>query len=407
MPASMTLFAVLVIVFVAFSARAGRAYVSAPMVFMLAGFGFAGTAFQGLGGAGVKAVAEVTLALLLFHGAAELRTADLRAEAARVGRLLLVALPLTMVGTFLLVRWLLPSLDPWLAVVLAAALAPTDSALSAATVRDPAVPGRVRRLLNLESGLNDGLATPVVLFAIAAAAGTSGVTTTMPSAVGAGVLGIVLGALVGIAVGRALLGARRRSWADEHLVPLAVLVTPLLCYFGASVLGGNGFMAAFVAGSAFAGTHGPDHDAATTDLELTRLTSALLGCAAWMLFGAATAGHVAALVQWQTVVVAVASLTVLRMVPVAVSLAGAGLDRHAVVFVGWFGPRGLPCVVFALIADDALAGRPGAATTVATIATAVVLSVLAHGLTAPPLSAAYGARTTRTAGRSRGLTLDG
>ncbi|PKH41340.1 Sodium/hydrogen exchanger family protein [Nocardioides alpinus] len=109
-----------------------------------------------------------------------------------------------------------------------------------------------------------------------------------------------------------------------------------------------------------------------------------------MLFGAATATHVAALVQWQSVAIAVASLTVLRMGPVALSLTGSGLDARSRLFIGWFGPRGLPSVVFALIANDALEGGPGAATVVATVATTVVLSVVGHGLTAPPLSAWLG-----------------
>ncbi len=392
MSATMTLFAVVVIAFVVLSARAGRAYVSAPMVFMVAGFVFGSTALYDGTGSSIKAVAEATLALLLFHGAAELQPRDLRTESLMTGRLVLVALPVAMVGTFLLVRLLFPAIDVWLAVVLAAALAPTDSALSAATVLNPSVPARIRRVLNLESGLNDGLATPVVLFAIAAAAGTSGGPENNHGALRAVLavaIGVAFGSLTGLATGRALRTARRRGWAEDNLVPLAVLAVPLLCYYGAGILGGNGFMAAFVAGVTYATTHSSTTEAAI-DLELTRLTSAFLGCAAWMLFGAATATYLSALVHWQTVVVAVASLTVLRIAPVALSLTGSGLDLRSLLFLGWFGPRGLPSVVFALIANDALAGQPGAATVVATIAATVVLSVLAHGLTAPPLSAAYG-----------------
>lgn len=392
MSAAMTLFALVVIVFGALSARAGRAYVSAPMVFMLAGFTLGSTRFYELDASTVKVVAELTLALLLFHGAAELKPGDLRTESLMTGRLLFIAMPVSLVGTFVLVRLLLPTTDVWLALVIAAAVATTDSALAAATVLNPEVPSRIRRLLTLESGLNDGLATPVVLFAIAAAAGTHTSSRNDHGALEALLaiaVGVAFGALVGVAVGRSLRAARRRDWADESILPLAVLAIPLLCYYGASVLGGNGFMAAFVAGITYATTHvSPRH--ASADLELTRLGSALLGCAAWMLFGAATAAHVASIVQWQSLVIAVASLTVLRVAPVALSLAGSGLDLRSRLFIGWFGPRGLPSVVFALIANDALNGRPGAATVVATVATTVVLSVVAHGLTAPPLSASLG-----------------
>ncbi|PKH41341.1 Sodium/hydrogen exchanger family protein [Nocardioides alpinus] len=251
MSAAMSLFALVVIVFGALSARAGRAYVSAPMVFMLAGFVLGSTRFYELEGSTIKVVAELTLALLLFHGAAELRPRDLRTEWALTGRLLFVALPMSLAATFVLIRVLLPGLDVWLALVMAAALAPTDSALATATVLNPAVPVRVRRLLNLESGLNDGLATPVVLFAIAAAAGTHTSSRGDHGALEAVVAiatGVTLGALVGLGVGRSLDHARRRGWTDESILPMAVLAVPLLCFYGADLLGGNGFMAAYVAG---------------------------------------------------------------------------------------------------------------------------------------------------------------
>lgn len=402
MSATIALFALLVVGFVAVSARAGRAHVSAPMVFMFAGFAFANTDHYDLPGSAIKTVAEVTLALLLFHGAAELRPRHLRRDAAITARLLLIAFPLTVAGTCALVLLILPGLDPWLAVALAAALAPTDSALSPAAVLDPAVPARIRRVLSLESGLNDGLATPVVLFAIAAAAGTTTADDQhgAAKAVLAVVIGVAFGILAGVAAGRVLRAARRRGWVEDSLVPVAVLAVGLLAYYGAAMLGGNGFMAAFVAGTAYAASAGSPSVQADRDLEFTRLSSALLGAAAWMLFGAATSTHLAELVHWQSVLIAVASLTLLRMAPVALSLAGLGLGVRSSLFVGWFGPRGLPSVVFALIASDALGNRSGAATLVATIAATVTLSVLAHGLTAPPMSAAYGAWARR-------LTRDG
>ena len=328
MSASMALFALVVIAFVALSARIGRVYVSAPMVFMVAGFGFGSTSVYGLGTAGIQAVAVTTLALLLFHGAAELKPRDLLTESLRASRLLLIALPLTMVATFFLVRHLVPELNAWLAVLLAAALAPTDSALAPATVLNPSVPVRVRRMLNLESGLNDGLATPVVLFAISAAAGTlNGSDHDALTAVMAIVIGVAFGAPTGAGVGHALRLARGRGWADEKLVPLAVLATPLFAYFGADAAGGNGFMAAFISGITYATTK-THSEALASELDVVGLASALLGGAAWMLFGAASAAYLAALVHWQTLVIAVASLTVLRMVPVALSLIGSGLHRR-------------------------------------------------------------------------------
>lgn len=390
MAGTLALFAALVIAYVSLSARAGRAYVSAPMIFLLAGFVVGRGTFYTFEATTVKVVAEVTLALLLFQGAAELAPRDLRRESLITGRLLLIGLPLTIAACFVLVLLVFPGSNVWLALLLGAALAPTDSALIPAALNNPVVPDRVRRILSVESGLNDGIATPIVLFAISAVVGTSAGSSDhgMLRALLAILTGVAFGAVSGLASGRVLRAARRLGWAHDELIPLAVLVVPLLAYYGASAVGGNGFMSAFIAGTAFATTQA--RTAAGADLLLTGLTSALLGCAAWMLFGAATAAHMSSLVQWQTVLVALLSLTVMRLVPVALSLAGAGLRGQTLLFLGWFGPRGLPSVVFALIANEGLAGRAEASAVVSTIAVTVILSVLAHGFSAPPLAQRYG-----------------
>lgn len=396
MAGTLALFAAVVIAYVSVSARAARAYVSAPMVFLLAGSALGSQTFYTVDAATMKIVAEVTLALLLFHGAAELRPGDLRREAIVTGRLLLIALPLTMGACVVLVLLLFPDSNVWLAVLLGAALAPTDSTLVPAAVGNPVVPARVRRILSLESGLNDGIATPIVLFAISAAVGTStGGDHGMLRALLAILVGVVFGAAAGLASGRVLRVARDRGWAEDELVPLAILVVPLPGYYGASALDGNGFMSAFIAGTAFAATQ-PSAERASADLRLTGLTSALLGCAAWLLFGAASAAYMSSMLRWQTLVLALLTLTVVRIVPVAVGLAGTGLRRPTLLFMGWFGPRGLPSVVFALIANDGLAGRSEASTVVSAIAVTVVLSVLAHGLSAPPLAERYGRWTRAT-----------
>lgn len=396
MAGTLALFAAVVIVYVSFSASAGRVYLSAPMIFMLVGFAFGSHSFYTVDAATMKIVAEVTLALLLFHGAAELKPHDLRRESIITGRLLLIALPLTMAACSFLVLLLFPGSDIWLALLLGAALAPTDSALIPAAVNNPVVPARVRRILALESGLNDGIATPIVLFAISAVVGTSSGTGDrgLWPAMLAILTGVIFGAASGLGAGWLLRIARDRNWAHDELVPLAVLVVPLLSYYGASAVDGNGFMAAFVAGTVFATTQPPRADLGTdlgTDLRLTGLTSALLGCAAWMLFGTATATYMSSLIRWQTVLLALLTLTVVRVVPVVVSLAGSGLRGQTSMFLGWCGPRGLPSVVFALIANDGLAGQPEASTVVSAIAVTVILSVLAHGISAPPLAKRYGA----------------
>jgi NhaP-type Na+/H+ or K+/H+ antiporter len=203
-----------------------------------------------------------------------------------------------------------------------------------------------------------------------------------------------VGAVVGYLAGRLVEEARDRGWAETALLPIATLAVPLLCYYGAHELGGNGFIAAFVAGTAYAASQASVADLHDT-VGVTSLTSTLLGYAVWMVFGAVAVSDLGQLVSWQDLAYAVLSLTVLRTAPVALSLLGSGLRPQTVVFVGWFGPRGLASIIFALIAFESLDGDPAVSTILSVIATTVVLSVLAHGLTATPWSERYGSWANR------------
>jgi NhaP-type Na+/H+ or K+/H+ antiporter len=393
--AGVGVFALLVILFVSLSARIGRAYLTGPIIFIVAGAVLGRTIVSGDADSTViRSIAEVTLALMLFHDASQLQPRELRGDSGITLRLLLVGLPLTMGGGYLLARGLFPDIGIWLALLLAAALTPTDAGLGAATVLNPVVPVRVRRILNVESGLNDGLATPVVLFAVAVAAGARP-EHALPEAVREIAVGALVGAVAGFLSGRLLESARSSGWAQDSLIPIGTLAVPLLCYFGSVELHGNGYIAAFVAGTAFASaqanverTHG--------SLDLTDQVSAFLGYAVWTLFGIAAAAHLELLVRWQTLLFAVLSLSVLRMVPVALSLLGTGPRTPSVLFIGWFGPRGLASVIFALIAYESLQGDPQVSTVVGVIATTVTLSVVAHGVSAAPWAQRYGAWVQKT-----------
>jgi NhaP-type Na+/H+ or K+/H+ antiporter len=171
--AAALLFALLVLGFTTVSAALGRRLITAPLAFVTFGavLGFAVAPLQGTVTEPVKLVAEVTLVLILFHDAAQVRPREIGADRGLYARLLLIGFPLTILLGFLLARLLFPDLPVMMALLLGAALAPTDAGLGAPTVLNPVVPTRVRRALNVESGLNDGLATPVVLFAIAVLAG--------------------------------------------------------------------------------------------------------------------------------------------------------------------------------------------------------------------------------------------
>ena len=198
-------------------------------------------------------VAELTLALILFHDAAQVPPRQIEADRGLVLRLLLVGLPLTVPIGFLAARMVFPAMPVMMALLLAAASAPTDACLGAATVLNPVVPVRIRRALNVESGLNDGLITTVVLFAIAAAAGEEGLNAGVSAVQGLFELGVgdAMGAAVGAGGGLLLGWSRRRDLSTPDTRSLGVPVLPILAYCLVAVVGGNSFVAAFVAGTAF------------------------------------------------------------------------------------------------------------------------------------------------------------
>jgi NhaP-type Na+/H+ or K+/H+ antiporter len=279
--------------------------------------------------------------------------------------------------------------------VIAATVAPTDAALGAPLMADRRIPARVRRELNVESGLNDGLVTPVVTFVVAGAVAEAASQPELSP--GAALLDLALGVLVGVGVGvvggAALRLARRRSWATAGAETVAVLALGLLAYAGAVEAGANGFVAAFVGGLAF----GAARKATADVLGFASEAGELLAIVVWFLFGA-IAVPVLDGAPWSVAVFAVLALSIGRMVPVAIALAGTGLSRPTVAFLGWFGPRGLATVVFALIAYDELDPGDTRTTMLAAIVATVLLSVVAHALTAKPLAGRYAAYVERSGG---------
>ena len=382
------------------SARALRRIdVSAPMAFVAAGalLSIALPDLDASAQAKLTLLTEMTLALILFHDAAQVQPRQIDADKGLIVRLLLVGLPLTLGAGWLVGHAVFPGMSGLMLLLLAAAVAPTDAGLGAATVLNPVVPVRVRRMLNVESGLNDGLCTPFVLFAIAALAGEEGLRPV--ESIRAALVDLAVGTLVGVAVGAgaalALGWSRRHGYSSRQTRPLAVLVLPLLAYFGAELAGGNAFVAAFVAGTAFAGSARWLQDEESS-LGLTEALADPLGFAVWFAFGLVAVPLLVDHVGWAEVAFAVLALTVLRMVPVALALLGTGLRAPTVAFVGWFGPRGLASVVFALLAAEGLELDADLTRVLTTICLTVLLSVLAHGLSADPLSARYGAWAQRT-----------
>jgi len=368
-----------------FAARLGRVGLSSAIVFVAVGFAFT-QIFDVLHVPAepelVKVVAEVTLVWMLFADASAVQLTDFRRDLMVYVRLLGIGLPLTILLGGLVAVALL-GFGVWPALLVGAALAPTDAALGASVMSDPTVPSRIRRVLNVESGLNDGIATPIVLVAIAGVAADEGIGGVHGPghALVALLVGLLVGVLVGGAGGVLIRHARRKRWLSEELSGPATLALALLAYTGTLLVDGNGFVAAFVGGLVFGNTAGPGGEKEAYFVEQSADLAAMIS---WLIFGALAVPAIGRWFEWPVFGYALLSLTAIRMVPVALALLGSGFDRFSVAFIGWFGPRGLASVIFALLALEDLG--PAAQEVTATIALTVLLSVGAHGLTARPFA---------------------
>jgi len=332
-------------------------------------------------------VAELALVLLLFSDATRIDLRALRRELAWPTRLLLIGLPLTMLAGSVVGVLVFPEMALASVVLLATMLASTDAALGQKVVSDPAVPGRVRQALDVESGLNDGLAVPFFLVALAIA--NAELDTDVPSAVLGSMAaqigwGLVGGLVAGVLGGLLFRAADHRDWIGREWRQMVPLAAALLAFTIAVTLGGSGFIAAFVGGLAFGRLSGARGSAVTL---LAEDTGGLLAAVTWIGFGAMALTLALPHITWQVILYAALSLTLVRMLPVALALAGQGLKRPTVAFIGWFGPRGLASLVFALLAFER--GVPEGEVVLTTVLVTVALSVLLHGLTSVPLVAAY------------------
>jgi sodium/hydrogen antiporter len=336
----------------------------------------------------VRTLAEATLAVVLFADASRIKLRVLQREYAVPLRLLGVGLPLTIVAGALLAIAIFPHLNAAEAVVLAVLLAPTDAALGQAVVTEPRLPSRIRQGLNVESGLNDGICVPLLLIALAAADVDDKVTsshhavTIVAEEIGYGILGGAAARLIAAAL--VIVGHRREmiSGAWLQVIPIAGAA---LAYGIAVALGGSGFIAAFLAGAIFGALVPHESEEAS---RLNEELGDLLGGVTFLIFGAVLLGTALKHVTWQAALYAVLSLTVVRMLPVAIAMTGSGAKRQTVGFLGWFGPRGLASIVFAVITIQE-AHLAGSNTILLATYLTVGLSVAAHGLTAAPLARRY------------------
>jgi NhaP-type Na+/H+ or K+/H+ antiporter len=384
------------------ASRIERTPINGPLVFMAFGF-MVGPDVLGLidpqvRGEEMKTVAELTLALVLFTDSSNADLGMLRRSFRIPQRMLLIGLPLTIVFGFGVAKLLFPELPLLTLAILATMLAPTDAALGQAVVTNPAVPAPIREGLNVESGLNDGICVPILFTFLALAAGAEGSATEIALALIAEEIGIGLVVGVGLSVVGRYAGAAafQRGWIDESWLQIPVLALGVACFAVAQAAGGSGFIACFTGGLVFGGLVKQDKEALLAGAEGG---GKLLSLLTWVIFGAAVVGRYAGDMDWPVVVYSLLSLTIIRMLPTGLSLLGLGVRWDAKLFLGWFGPRGLASIVFAVIAiDQNVAGSSVLATTVVCT---VALSVLAHGLTANPLARAYSERAKTDPGLQR------
>ncbi len=378
---------------------------TSPMVFVLFGLlvgpDMLGLIHLPLGNGFINGLAELTLVLTLFIDASRIDLRRLNAQHDLPLRLLGIGLPLTIAAGTGLALLFFPHLSIWEAGLLGVVLAPTDAALGQAVVENERVPERIRQTLNVESGLNDGLAFPALLVFLSLASASA---ETMSLGEWAVFIGrqLVLGPLAGIGTG--FLGsclverAAGKRWIKRTFLQISVLSLALLAYAGAELIGGNGFIAAFTAGLV-TGTRSrilrdPLEDFGEAEGQLLNLV-------VFLIFGSIMLPPAFRSLTWIDVVYALISLTAIRMIPVLLSLAGTRLKAATYVFVGWFGPRGLASIIYLLLITDA--GDISAAGDIyATVITTVFLSVLLHGLSAAPAAAYYGKHMSRMKSKADG-----
>lgn len=394
-------FAVLALLVLAWAVTSGllsRANITGPLVFTVAGYVLGnrdwGPLTVDVDAPSVHRLAELTLAMLLFADASRVNLSRLKRDINLPARLLGIGLPLSVLFGSLLAAWLFDDFTWALAGYVGATLAPTDAALSAQVINDQRIPMRLRRALNVESGLNDGIVTPIVTFTLAVAAGQLGAAHEDGADDGGGALlelaaGVSVGVVVGLASAKLLTYGSRRDWITSGAGRLGTFAAALSSFALAVAFSGNGFIAAFVAGIAFRA--GLDENVVDADnaIELPELVGEILAFAVWFLFGATLVPVFVHNFDLPLLAYAVLSLTIVRIVPVAVALLGTGLDGRTVVFVGWFGPRGLASVVFALLAIEEIGETEVVERAVAAVSLTVLLSIALHGISAGPLGRRY------------------
>jgi len=386
-------FAALLFVYSLISEKVERLSLSGPIVFVAVGVALGPLGLEWFNpsvnfGNG-KLLIDLTLALFLFVDAAGANLSVLRKNWRIPGRMLLLGLPLTMLLGAILAMMLFPEFSVFEAAILGVMLAATDAALGKAVVTNQGVPAHLREGLSAESGLNDGLAVPFLLLFIALEQGSvvrgEGVALELlAEEVG---IGLAVGVVLSLIAAKVVRLAREADWLGHVWQRMSVPALAILIFAVAQGLHGSGYIAAFVGGLCFRAAMKEDVHAMLLPAEGA---GEVLAMAAWVLFAMMLLPAALPHVAWSEVIYAVLSLTVIRMMPIILSLTGAGEPMANKAFLAWFGPRGLASLAFATIVWSEQI--PQAGTVVAVTIVTVGISLVVHGVTARPFASRLAGR---------------
>jgi len=385
----LAILAVYVFIYSIIAGRIERGFFSGPIVFVASGI-ILGPLVLGLFDLQIttrelRILADLTLALVLFVDAANADLSTLKRHIKIPSRMLLIGLPGVILLGFGFAVLLFDGLSLFEAAILATMLAATDAALGKAVITNKSVPIHVREGLNAESGLNDGLCVPVLFVFIALAEGVDAHGSGMSLALTLVAEELGIGLLVGIglsAIAAPLLSACwRRGWVTEVWVQVTIIALAIACFAVAQSMHGSGYIAAFTGGLLFGHLAKDSTHKLVLAAEGDAETLAML---TWLVFGAAVVGQFADLITWQVIGYSVLSLTLIRVMPIFLSLTGSEEPVASKLFLGWFGPRGLASIVFAIIVMNN--DLPGGKLMAMVVACTVILSLIAHGITARPLA---------------------
>ena len=391
------LFAALIFLYSIFASRIERMLINGPFLFMVVGIILGPLVLNAvdlkISGAEYETLANLALALVLFTGAASVDLEVLKSSVTIPARLLFIGLPLTIISGFIAGYFIFNDLLIIELAILATVLAPTDAALGEAVVKDEVVPTKVRNALNVESGLNDGISVPIFLLLLAFLKVHAIDEVTWQFGMGLFAKEIGIGLAVGLVImylgAKLLLFAEMRKWIGTAWKPAIVISLALSCFALADILGGSGFIACFTGGFIYGAVNKKYKSNLQEHAEgLGNVLTFLI----WIIFGSFIISTYFRDFTWPVLLYSLISLTLVRIVPVMIALTGSKVTLKEKLFIGWFGPRGLASIVFAVMLLDAHLPREN--TVILTIICTVMLSVILHGITANPLVNSFKTKNT-------------